>query len=283
MSDWINIKNLCVYGFHGVLPEETRLGQRFYIDLDCALDMTDCAANDEYEKSVCYGALSRRAIEIASGAPFKLIETLASRIADAALQEFPRLERVVVRVRKPSAPVAADFDHVGVSVDRRRQYRVAMSLGTNIGDKAVNLKTALAHLATEDDFEITAVSRFYRTAPWGNEDQDWFLNTCAIARTTRAPLDLLKAFKRIELRMERVPAERWGPRLIDIDLLYANDRVINSPQLSLPHPQMFERAFVLVPLAEIAGDDVVLGRKIDDAVAALDIAADDVYPADEPR
>lgn len=278
MTDQVHVSNLCLHGFHGVHPEEKKLGQKFFVDIDCTVDIAPCAEADDYTKAVCYGALCDLAAEVSDSGQFNLVETLTVRIAEAVLERFPAVTSVTVRVRKPSAPLRVVFDHVGVSVTRQRRYSIGLSLGSNLGDKQANIRTALTLLNAEDNLEIDRVSRFYRTAPWGNTDQDWFLNVCATGWTARPPLSLLKCFKRTEVQVGRVPGERWGPRAIDIDLLYAGDVQMQTPHLTLPHPELFNRAFVLVPLAEIAGDHMVSGRRIGEEAARLSLAPDEIVP-----
>ena len=276
MTDWVSVRNLRLRGRHGVLPEETRLGQEFQFDIDCAIDAAACAAGDDYAKSVCYGALCDVVREVSDGETFRLVETLADRVASEILARHAPVTCAVVKVRKPAAPIEAQIDWVGVTVERRRRWRIGLSLGSNIGDKLSNLRSALAHLQAEPEVEIDRISGFYRTAPWGDTDQDWFLNACAMGWTTRPPVEMLKALKRIELQLGRIPGKRWGPRVIDIDLLFAGDQTLDTPLLTLPHREMFNRAFVLVPLAEIAADHAVLGRSIGEAAAALTLAPDEI-------
>jgi len=157
---------------------------------------------------------------------------------------------------------------------------VALSLGGNVGDKAGTLRRALAALAAEPGIELEAVSRFYRTAPWGKTDQDWFVNACALIRTDLAPETLLERVKAIEVRLGRTPTEHWGPRVIDIDLIAYGDLAFASPRLTLPHPELFNRAFVLVPLAEIAPERVIAGRRVAEAAAHLDPAPSEIAPLD---
>lgn len=144
-----------------------------------------------------------------------------------------------------------------------------LSLGSNIGDKAGNLKRAIDRLAVDPDISVDAVSPFHRTAPWGLTDQDWFVNACIIGRTELPPLALLDRCQRIEAEQGRVRIVRWGPRIIDVDILYYGDLVLDSPTLTLPHPRLFARAFVLRPLAVIAPGRVINGLRVSDALAAL--------------
>ena len=158
--------------------------------------------------------------------------------------------------------------------------RVVFALGGNVGDKAKSLRRALRAIAREPGIELTAVSRFYRTPPWGKTDQDWFLNACALGRTNLKPEALLERVKRLEVELGREPTERWGPRVIDIDLIAYGDIALKTERLTLPHPELFNRAFVLVPLAEIAPDLLVAGVRIGEAAAGLGAEAAEVLPLD---
>jgi len=128
-------------------------------------------------------------------------------------------------------------------------HRAYVGVGTNLGDRERNVEGALEALS--DLGTIAAVSTLYRTAPWGKTDQPWFLNGVVALETQHAPRDLLDALRAIERRLGRTEGERWGPRVIDLDLLVYDDRAIDEPGLRVPHPHLHERAFVLVPLAEL--------------------------------
>ena len=129
---------------------------------------------------------------------------------------------------------------------------VYLGLGANLGDRQANLRRALA--ALPPDFEITAVSRLYETEPAYVLDQPRFLNLAARAATALAPLAALRRLKQVERALGRQAGARFGPRLIDLDLLLYDAVVMDTPELALPHPRLPERAFVLVPLAEVAPD-----------------------------
>ena len=158
--------------------------------------------------------------------------------------------------------------------------RVVLALGGNVGDKAKSLRRALRAIAGEEGIELSAVSRLYRTTPWGKTDQDWFVNACALARTSLKPEALLERVKRLEVELGREPTERWGPRVIDIDLIAYGDVALKTEGLTLPHPELFNRAFVLAPLAEIAPDLVIGGVRVSDAAARLANEAEQVLPLD---
>ena len=131
--------------------------------------------------------------------------------------------------------------------------RVFIGLGTNLGaDLDRNLHAAIEALRHLPDTEVVRVSSFMRTAPWGVTDQPAFLNAVAEIRTQLEPLPLLQALKKLETELGRVPTYRWGPRLIDFDIILFGSRVVDLPDLKIPHPHYQEREFVLRPLAEIA-------------------------------
>jgi 2-amino-4-hydroxy-6-hydroxymethyldihydropteridine diphosphokinase len=131
-------------------------------------------------------------------------------------------------------------------------HRVYLALGSNLGERDANLRAALA--ALQPYVQIQRVSSIYDTAPQHVTDQPRFHNAMCAGRTRLDPLGVLRLAKRIELELGRVPGARFGPRLIDIDVLLYDDVVIDTPELTLPHPRMAERGFVLIPLAEIAPD-----------------------------
>ena len=142
-----------------------------------------------------------------------------------------------------------------------------LALGSNIGDKPGNIARALELLEERGIVRVTAVSSIYRTAPWGYVEQDFFANACAVGETRLRPLELLAATNAVETELGRKPSIRWGPRLIDIDILFHGDASFAHAQLNLPHKDLFGRAFVLVPLAEIAPHLKVAGRSIAEAAA----------------
>lgn len=274
----IRVERLCVYGHHGVLPEETRLGQRFVIDLEICADTRDAVEGDDYTQAVCYAALCERVVALVSGPPVRLIETLADRIARDLLGAFPTIARARIRVGKPGAPIAHGFDTVSVETTLWRQRSVGFSLGCNMGDRAAALRMAVTWLGLAPGLEIEAVSGLYRTAPWGVTDQPDFYNLCVTGRTSLAPHALLRLCKEIETRLGRTPGMRWGARAMDVDLLYLDDCAVSDSVLTLPHPHMTGRAFVLVPLAEIAPAQKISGQSVSDMLDRLPRAADDAVP-----
>ena len=138
-----------------------------------------------------------------------------------------------------------------------------VALGSNLGNREENLRTALKHLE-ENGVQVVKVSTFIETEPYGVTDQPGFINAVCQVATELAPLELLRLLLSIEQEMGRVRLRRWGERNIDLDLLLYEDAVLESEELTLPHPDMHNRDFVLVPLAEIAPEEVhpLLGKPI---------------------
>jgi 2-amino-4-hydroxy-6-hydroxymethyldihydropteridine diphosphokinase len=147
-----------------------------------------------------------------------------------------------------------------------------LGLGGNLGDVRQTLDRAVQMLCERTDIRLLARSSDYQTRPWGVEDQPAFINLCLLIATDLPPHNLLHRAQAIETQLgrDRLREQRWGPRPIDIDLLAYDDLALKGPELTLPHPLLFERAFVLVPLAEIVPDRMIAGRRIRDALAELD-------------
>jgi 2-amino-4-hydroxy-6-hydroxymethyldihydropteridine diphosphokinase len=147
-----------------------------------------------------------------------------------------------------------------------------LALGGNVGDSRAILDRAINLLCDGKDVRLKARSSDYRTPPWGFKYQPYFINLAIAVETTLSPRELLARAQDVELRLgrDRDQEKRNGPRTADIDILAYDDLMLNEPSLTLPHPRLFERAFVLLPLAEIAGDRMIAGRRVDEAAKAVD-------------
>jgi 2-amino-4-hydroxy-6-hydroxymethyldihydropteridine diphosphokinase len=155
-----------------------------------------------------------------------------------------------------------------------------LALGGNIGDVRATFERAIAMLCGDGAVRLLARSSDYGTPPWGVTDQPAFINAVILVATSLEPHALLARAQSIEhaLGRNRASEPRWGPRPIDIDVLTYGDIALHEPDLTLPHPRLFERAFVLVPLAEIASDRVVAGRRVRDALAAVKVSGIEKLP-----
>jgi 2-amino-4-hydroxy-6-hydroxymethyldihydropteridine diphosphokinase len=159
-----------------------------------------------------------------------------------------------------------------------RDFDCILGLGSNVGDKVANIEAAIAHLTRSGQMRLVRRSRIYRTAPWGKTDQDWFANAVIAVATSLSPHEVLALCQKVETDLGRVRLERWGPRTIDVDVLVYRDLEIDDPDLIVPHPRIAERAFVLVPLAEIAPDLEIGGRPVTALLRGVE--AGDVTPLD---
>ncbi len=147
---------------------------------------------------------------------------------------------------------------------------IGLGLGSNIGDKAGHVRRAAALLGERAIAPDLVLSGLYRTAPWGGVEQDWFVNACAVGHTALEPTALLEAVKALEIAIGRTSTVRWGPRVIDIDILYFGGLALDTPDLVLPHREIMRRPFVLIPLAELVPDVTLGGHSVADLAAAID-------------
>ena len=145
-----------------------------------------------------------------------------------------------------------------------------LALGTNLGDRLANLEAAAAALPPA--VVVLARSPVYATPPWGCTDQPAFLNMALKGETPLEPVALLAHLKNLETELGRLPTIRWGPRQIDMDILFYDDLIVDTPDITIPHPRLHERAFVLVPLADLAPDlrHPVLGKTVRELLAGVD-------------
>lgn len=156
-----------------------------------------------------------------------------------------------------------------------------VALGGNVGDARTTLQRAIELFCDGKDVRLLARSSDYRTPPWGDENQPPFVNLCIAVETQLAPQALLARAQEVERAFgrERSKDRRWGPRTADLDILAYDDVRLEETNLTLPHPRLFERAFVLVPLAEIAPDRVIDGVRVRDGLARLDVTGIEKLPS----
>lgn len=149
-------------------------------------------------------------------------------------------------------------------------FDAVIGLGSNMGDKQANIAHGIAHLTADGSLRLVRRSKDYGSAAWGKTDQDWFVNACIAVATELSPDDVLERCFEAERQAQRVRTERWGPRTLDCDLLVYRDFVSHTKELTLPHPRITDRAFVLVPLSEIAPDLKLKGQTLSTWLGRID-------------
>ena len=249
--DKITLSKMEFEGHTGCLDFEKKGGQKFIVSLDIFIDRIKGCYTDELGDTVDYANIYEIVKEIVTGDSGNLIECLAQKISDGVLKADDRIEMVKVTVSKPEAPVKGIFETMEVSLERRRKEFVILSLGSNLGDREANILAAEEALRKLDGTEGFQYASIYETEPVGLEDQPYFLNTCVGFYTDIEPFELLDRIHVIENELLRTREVHWGPRTIDIDIIFYGERVIMKPELTVPHPRWYLRSFVTVPLREI--------------------------------
>lgn len=267
--DKISLKGMSFYGYHGVLPEEKALGQRFLVDVVLNLDLYPAGHKDSIQESIDYTKIYSLVKHIVEGEKFNLIEALAERIAGKILEQFKVVQQVTVTVSKPEVPIPGILSGVQVEITRRQLTWVILALGSNIEPKEEYIRQAVRLLHNHPRITVRKTSSLYLTEPVGYKEQDWFLNAVVACETDLSPLELLQETQRIEVMLQRERKIHWGPRTIDIDIILYGKERINLPELIIPHPRAFERSFVLVPLAEVTEEEIYAGKTAKDFLAQL--------------
>ena len=202
---------------------------------------------------------------------FKLIEAAAENIAEKILLEYDLIREVTITLKKPWAPIMMSVDTVEVSITRK-WHRAYIATGSNMGDKKAYLDEAVEKLKKHPYCKVVKVSDYITTEPYGGVEQDVFLNGALEIKTLLYPEELLALLNRIEAEAGRERTIHWGPRTLDLDILFYDDCIIASPALTVPHIDMQNRGFVLIPMAQIAPyhRHPVLGCTVGQLLSRLD-------------
>lgn len=249
--DQIRIEGLEIFAHHGVYPEEKEKGQHFFLDAVLYTDTRRAGLSDELKFSTDYGEVCRLMNEVMCAQTYDLIERAAEQTAQEVLLAFPLIRRLELELHKPEAPIPLPFGDVSVRIERG-WHRAFVAFGSNMGDKEHYLEKGLKELKEHPLCRLGKVSQVYRTTPYGGVEQEDFLNGVMELETLLTPFELLEKLQQVELQAGRERKVHWGPRTLDLDLLLYDDCVIDTGTLTVPHPDMQNRDFVLVPLCEIA-------------------------------
>lgn len=280
--DQIRLTGVRAVGKHGVLDFEHERAQTFVVDATLFLDLAPAGHSDDLHDTVDYGAIAKGIVAIIEGEHVDLIEKLADRIASMIL-EYPAVARTQVTVHKPSAPIVVPFDDVSVTVERSREttsdasqvHHAIIAMGGNQGDVAATLRDAVRSIDGLASTQVTGVSPLYRTDAWGMPDgTPDFYNAVVSVTTKLSAMELLRGLQRIEVEHGRVRTDHWTSRTLDLDIIDFDGQSNDDPDLTLPHPRAWQRAFVLGPWLALEPDAELSGEHAGSVAQLLHEASD---------
>jgi len=233
-----------------VYPEETKLGQRFIVDAALYTDTRPAGLGDDLSLSTDYGRVCKEIERFLTTQTYRLLEAAAEHLAEYLLLTFPMVVEVGLEIKKPSAPIPLPFDFVSVEV-RRGWQQAVVACGSNLGDRGGYLRQAAEKIAGDKKCRLLSSADLIETKPYGNVEQDDFLNGAFLVETLYRPKELLAFLNRLEAEAGRERLVHWGPRTLDLDLIFYEDCVMRTEELTVPHPDMHNREFVLRPVAQL--------------------------------
>lgn len=269
--DEIRIDNLEVFAYHGVAKIEKENGQPFYVNAVLYTDIRPAGLEDDLSLSTNYGEICHFINNWMRGNMYDLIETVAESLAEQILLNFA-IQDLVLEIRKPKAPVGLPFESVSVRIERS-WHQVYLSLGSNMGDREKHLQNAVKELGEHPLIQVQQTADIIETESYGGVEQDKFLNTAVKMRTLLTAKELLKQIHDIEKEEGRIRENEihWGPRILDIDIVFYDKEVYEDDALILPHVDMENRYFVLKPLSQLAPNfrHPILGKTVTQLLNAL--------------
>ena len=249
--DKIEIRDLEIFANHGVFPEETALGQKFVVSAIMYTETRPAGLTDDLSASINYGEVSHMITDFLQKNTYKLLEAAVENLAEMLLLSLPLLKKITLRIEKPWAPVGLPLKTVAVEITRG-WHTAYIAFGSNMGDKKKYLDDAIQGLRDMNEIVVEKVSEYLVTEPYGGVAQDEFLNGALKVRTLLSPDELLDRLHVLEQAADRKRIIHWGPRTLDLDILFYDNEIIDTEVLHVPHIDMENRDFVLIPMAEIA-------------------------------
>lgn len=249
--DKVVVKDLEVFAYHGVFAEEKKLGQKFLITLELSLSTREAGISGDLGKSVHYGELCHKVEEEFKKESYDLIETACEKTCKFILKEYELIDSVKMILKKPWAPIHRSLDTVWIEIERKWN-KAYIAYGSNMGNKEKFIQEALEKINESGHTKVIKESTLITTEPWGYEEQDEFLNGACEIKTLLTPRELMKFLLEVEQELKRERVIKWGPRTIDLDIIFYEDLITEDEEVTLPHPRMHLREFVLEPLNEIA-------------------------------
>ena len=247
----IIINNLNVFGYHGVYEQEKSNGQNFLVNIVADTSFEKAQKTDDLSNTIDYGTMCIFIKKFFEDKAYDLLEKAANELALEIIYTFTEINTLRLEILKPDASINAEFDSVGVRI-KKSWTKVAIGMGSNMGDKHGFLDGAMEKLLEYPQIRNLVVSDYIETRPYGNVEQDDFLNGAATFETILSPEELLELLNKIENEAGRTREVHWGPRTLDLDILLYGDAVLDTRDLTVPHIDMCNRSFVLAPLNLIA-------------------------------
>lgn len=239
-----------VFAYHGVLEEEKKTGQDFYLNAKVYLDMRKAGLTDKLEDTVNYDMICTYLAEVFAEKQFDTIEAAAEYTLQEIIVNFPTIEAMELEVRKPHAPLTYVPEDISVTI-YREWHTVYLSFGSNVGNPTGHINEAISLL--KEPYAVRNVKRsdLFVTKPYGPVEQNDFVNGCLEMETYMDPEELVTYIHEIEDYFERDRSIHWGPRPIDFDIVFFDEYIYNSKTLTIPHVDMENRMFVLEPLSQL--------------------------------
>lgn len=250
-KDEIRIEKLEVYAYHGVYPEERKRGQIFLISAVLYTDIHKAGKEDKIEYSTDYGDVSVFIEKWMKNNTCHTLEAVAENLARDILLNYDLICGLDLEIFKPEAPIPIPFECVSVKI-HRGWHKAYLSVGSNMGERQKYIEDGVRALKENPKMKHVRVSDIIETEPYGGVEQDNFLNGVIEIETLLEPEELLDALHEIENYAGRERTLRWGPRTLDLDILFFDKLVYESDTLVIPHPDIQNRTFVLQPLSTMA-------------------------------
>ena len=249
--DEIRIENLEVFAHHGVFESEKQEGQYFYVNAVLYTDLRPAGLNDDLTLSTHYGEVALFIKEKLTEHVYDLIETAAEKTAESILLQFPLVRAVTFELRKPHAPIPMKFESVSVKI-HRGWHKAYIAFGSNMGESEKLIKNAIDQLKRDSVCKVKQISDTIRTKPYGGVEQDDFYNGVLEMDTLYSPAELLNRLHELEQDAGRERKIHWGPRTLDLDIIFYDKLVYEDDKLCIPHMDMQNRDFVLKPMVQLA-------------------------------
>lgn len=249
-NDFIKVTNLKIFAYHGVLAEEKKNGQDFFLNAKVYVNMRQAGLTDKLEETINYDQVCIFLAEVFAEKQFDTIEAAAEYTVQEIMVNFPTIEAMELEVRKPHAPLTYVPEDISVTI-YREWHTVYLSFGSNMGNPTGHINEAITMLKDPYAIRNVKLSELFVTKPYGPVEQNDFVNGCLEMETYMDPEELVNYIHYIEDYFERDRSIHWGPRPIDLDIVFFDDYVYNSKALTIPHADMENRMFVLEPLSQL--------------------------------